>query len=376
MATIYRRKDSKFWWLRIKRGGRWKSEKTDWLIGDRAGEKKAKALAAQRTLEEMAKGRVLTGHFDDWVEAWLMERYGARPTSTYGDYSLRWGWLSRWMKEIGITHPTELTRASLSQYRQWRAPENQKGHNPGGKSGTRNKGARLNTVIQEIRFLGLVLAEAKARGYCTDIVTLKLGWQSEEKREYEPWTDEEVAKALKASENLPKKLQWIRPALILGTYQASRGAQTAVPLTAFNFETGMIHWPKHVMKGKKRDWVQPLDPRAAVLLKPIVEARRAAGKKTLADLPTVLRGLDMRHFLDGLGIPKVHHGLRATWITKAALANVPQAAAMAFVHHASDSVHRIYQRVKPAQSAAFLSQISFGEPSPCPATCVRLPRRG
>ena len=367
MATIYRRADSKFWWLRIKRGGRWVGEKTDWLIGDRAGEKKARALAAQRTLEEMAKGRVLEGAFDDWVDAWLMERYGARQTATYSNYSTIWGWWTRWMKSAGITHPSELTRAHMSAYRQWRSPENQKGHNAGGKSGTRNKGARLNTVIGEIRFLGRVLGEAKARGYCSEIVTQKLGWQAEERREFEPWTDEEVAKALKASETLPKKLAWIRPALILGAYQASRCGQIAVPLSAFDFERGMIHWPRSVMKGKKRDWVQPLDPRAAALLQPLVEARRAAGKKTLAEIPE-LRAVAMRQWLDSIGIRKVHHGLRSTWITKAALANVPAAAAMAFVHHASEAVHRIYQRVKPSESAAFLEKISFGETSPAQPT--------
>ena len=122
MATIYRRKDSKFWWLRIKRGSVWKCEKTDWLIGDRAGEKKARALAAQRTLEEMAKGRQLSGDFEDWVDAWLMERYGGRPTRTYADYALRWSWLRKWMKDAKISHPSQITRAHLSQYRQWRAP--------------------------------------------------------------------------------------------------------------------------------------------------------------------------------------------------------------------------------------------------------------
>jgi hypothetical protein len=114
------------------------------------------------------------------------------------------------------------------------------------------------------------------------------------------------------------------------------------------------------MKGKRADWVQPLDPRAAILLKPIVEARRKAGKATLADV-ALLNSIKMRRWLDGLGIHKVHHGLRATWITKAALAGVPQAVAMAFVHHSGPAVHRLYQRVRPSQSAEFLQKISFGK---------------
>ena len=122
------------------------------------------------------------------------------------------------------------------------------------------------------------------------------------------------------------------------------------------------------MKGKRADWVQPLDPRAALLLKPIVEARREAGKSTLADIPEFAPAIPMRRFLDKLEIPKVHHGLRATWITKAALSGIPQAVAMAFVHHAGDAVHRLYQRVRPSQSADFLSRISFGSAADIPPT--------
>jgi len=338
-------------WVRFKRAGKWVGERTPWKVGDRAGEKKARQLAAKRSLEEMALGnRHPSGNFADWVEPWMLEQHGRKTTSTYGIYSQQWGMISEWLEEMGYKHPQDITRESLSGYKEWRKP----------REGVRRKGAGMNTIIPEIRTLGRVLKEAKIRGYCSEVVTEKLGWKSEDRREYEPWSNEEIDLALKASEGLPMEKQWIRVALILGAYQASRSGQIEVKLSAFDFDQGMIFWPKEVMKGKKRDWVQPLDPRAALLLKPILESRRLAKKTTLAERPE-LYALLMRRWLDSekLRIPKQLHGLRATWITKAALAGVPEAVAMAYVHHAGPEVHRIYQRIKPVQTGEFLSKISF-----------------
>jgi integrase len=353
MASIYHRADSNMIWIRRKRNGRWVGERTNWKVGDRAGERKARALAAKYSLEDLAEGtRDTTGEFSQWVPAWLLQTYGGKKTRTYDAYQLIWSWLARWMDETGRKHPQDITRESLSEYRAWRSP----------REGVRRKGAGTNTIIGEVRFLGRVLKEARLRGYCKENVARELGWSTEDRREYEPWTDEEIATALKASEKLPAKRQWIRVALILGVFQAARLSQTRVKLSALDLEQGMIFWPKEIMKGKRRDWVQPLDPRAVELLRPIIAERRAAKKATLADMPDLLKSMQIRKFLDDLGISKVHHGLRSTWITKAALSGVPQAAAMAYVHHAGDAVHRIYQRVKPSQTAEFLSKISFGSP--------------
>jgi len=353
MATIYRRKDSKKLWMRRKVSGRWVSERTEWRIGDRAGEKKAKELAAKLTLEEMSqKTRSNSGNFSEWVDSWFLEKFGASKTNTYLIYTSQWSWISRWMEERGHRHPLDITRESLSDYREWRKP----------RPGVRRKGASINTILPEIRTLGRVLKEAKLRGYCTEIVTRELGWKTEDRREFEPWTDEEIHRALEQSAGLTKNKQWIRAALILGTYQASRVGQIEAPLSAFDFTQRMIFWPRSVMKGKKRDWVQPMDPRIIPLLKPLVESRRRERKTTLAERP-MLGALHVRRWLDSpkLKIPKVLHGLRATWITKAALSGIPEAVAMAYVHHAGPEVHRIYQRVKPVQTAEFLKQISFGE---------------
>jgi hypothetical protein len=77
-------------------------------------------------------------------------------------------------------------------------------------------------------------------------------------------------------------------------------------------------------------------------LRAIVIMRQSQGAATLCDVPVV--ALEWRRFLDSLGLPELsHHGLRATYITRAALAGVPMSLVMKFVNHASTEVHRIYQ---------------------------------
>jgi hypothetical protein len=64
-------------------------------------------------------------------------------------------------------------------------------------------------------------------------------------------------------------------------------------------------------------------------------------------------------FLDGLGLPHLsHHGLRVSWISKAAVSGIPEAVARKFANHSSATVHRIYQRVGLEDVAGFLKNLS------------------
>jgi len=100
-------------------------------------------------------------------------------------------------------------------------------------------------------------------------------------------------------------------------------------------------------------------------LREIVEHRKASGKKTLSDIPTGAKGskqkppsVQWREYLDSLGIFDVsHHDLRRTWVTKAALAGIPEAIACRFSNHSSLTVHRIYQRFTTSDVAAMLARL-------------------
>jgi integrase len=65
-----------------------------------------------------------------------------------------------------------------------------------------------------------------------------------------------------------------------------------------------------------------------------------------------------REFLDELGISDVsHHDLRRTWITRAALAGIPESVAQKFSNHARQTVHRIYQAFTTDDVAGMLERL-------------------
>jgi integrase len=137
--------------------------------------------------------------------------------------------------------------------------------------------------------------------------------------------------------------------------------QCEIPLTDILFDGSnggtITYWRtidgRPLTKGNK-PFSHPIDPRAVPLLKEIVAARRAEGSKSLCDVPSggVPAGVIYRQFLDGVGFHKIsHHGLRYTWITRAALSGrnghrgISLAEAKRFVNHGSTAVHEIYQRL-------------------------------
>jgi hypothetical protein len=100
------------------------------------------------------------------------------------------------------------------------------------------------------------------------------------------------------------------------------------------------------------------------ILSEIVKLRRKLNKTTLADLP-LLRGVEMRRFLDGL-IDKdasfseiSHHGLRTAWITRAALSEgkITETFAKRFVDHASTEIHEIYQRISATDLSSMFAHL-------------------
>src|SRR6202022_4728991 len=98
------------------------------------------------------------------------------------------------------------------------------------------------------------------------------------------------------------------------------------------------------VKGGK-GYSQPIDPAFYPILQDLVAHRQRIGSSMLCEIP-ILPSVKWRVFLDELGLKHlVHHGLRATWITRAALAGIPESLAKRFVNHASSQVHAIYQKI-------------------------------
>jgi hypothetical protein len=330
MASIYKRQDSPFLWISYKdAAGKWKSANTGYR-NDNPGDRKQAAIVAKRkSLEEMANkpARIASHRWEDWVVPWIEARWGNRTNRTpkmYANYF--WRWLD-YFQENEITQPSALHREHVIGYLEWR----------------KNNGGHRNTAIHEIKFLGQMMDEAINRGYATTNPARKLHIEKTPPSEKIPWSPHEIKQVGNALEG-HDKFGWMHTTFLMGLHQAARLRQAEIPLSRIDFKRRIIDYPSDKVKGGK-GYSQPIDPSFYPILQELVAYRQSIGKSTLCDIP-VLPSVEWRRFLDELGLKHlVHHGLRATWITNAALGGIPQSLAMRFVNHALSQIHQIYQKV-------------------------------
>jgi hypothetical protein len=343
-ASIYHRKDSPFLWIRYKDSvGAWKSANTGYRRDNPGDRKQAQQVAKRLSLEEMATKslKVASNRWEDWVIPWITARWGNRTNRTpkmYTNYF--WRWLEYFQKNE-ITQPSVLRREHVINYLEWRSKH----------------GGHRNTAIHEIKFLGQLMDEAINRGYAATNPARKLHIEKTPAAEKVPWSEFEIDKVGKALE-AKDKFGWMHVTFLMGLHQAARLRQAAIPLSRIDFHRRIIDYPSHAVKGGK-GYSQPIDPAFFPILQELVAYRQSMGKSTLCDIP-ILPSVEWRRFLDELGLKHlVHHGLRASWVTRAALAGIPESLTKRFVNHASSQVHQIYNKVTATDLLPMLDALAL-----------------
>lgn len=344
MASTYKRADSPFIWIRYKSdSGAWKSANTGYRqdnIGDR---KQAELLAKRKSLEEMANKpiRVASHRWEDWGVTWINGRWGNRSNRTpkmYTNYF--WRWLD-YFKEINVTQPVGLRREHVINYLEWR----------------KKHGCERNTAIHEIKFLGMLMDEAISRGYACVNPARRLHLEKSAPPEKIAWSEFEVDLV---GDTLAErsKFGWMHVTFLMGLYQAVRLRQSQIPLSRIDFRRRIIDYPSNSVKGG-HGYSQPIDPNFYPILQELVSFRHALAESMLCEIP-ILPSVEWRRFLDELGLKHVvHHGLRATWITRAALGGVSESFAKRFVNHASSQVHAIYQKITATDLMPMLDSLAL-----------------
>jgi hypothetical protein len=332
MASIYKRKDSPFFWIRFKdSAGAWKSANTGYRkdnLGDRSQVKK---LVRMKSLEEMANkpARNASQGWEEWVGKWMRATWGDTSSTAkrYGRYF--WSWLE-YFREIEVPQPSTLRQEHVLNYLDWR----------------KKRGGGRNTAIYEIKWLAQCMDEAVNRGYASTNPARKLRITKAVQAEKVPWSGlevETVGNALRERD----KFGWMHVTFLMGLHQAIRLRQAQIPLSCIDFDRRIISYPADRVKGGK-GYSQPIDPGFFATLQELVSYRHNLGEPLICEIPEEPRppSVQWRLFLDGLGLKHLcHHGLRATWITQAALAGIPESLAKRFVNHASSQVHSIYQKI-------------------------------
>lgn len=326
MASTYKKKGSDIIWLRYKDAtGVWRGKATSYRASNIGDVRQAKLLARKQSEIEAERRSIASEHFGEWVLGWLISKYGAAETSTPGVYKRMWRTLERFLAEQRIASAQQVRRELAQAYLAWRT-----------------KAAGRNSAIQELKLLGMIMDEAVNRGHCMANPLRKLGLKREKAEEKLIWDDAALTKAACFFEL--HKSRWMRAAFYFGIYQACRLRQCQLPLVNIRIDLGVLQYPDYLVKGRD-GYTQPIDPRFLPLLKELIAEAAAEGDDTICHVPWDA-SLRLRKSLDRAGLPGLcHHGLRATWITRAAENGIPESQAMAFCHHESREVHRIYKKL-------------------------------
>jgi hypothetical protein len=92
-------------------------------------------------------------------------------------------------------------------------------------------------------------------------------------------------------------------------------------------------------------------------LTPLIRRLRSEGRERTYEMPTQT-GREWTRFFRKIGMPHLcFHCTRVTVITKLCRANVSESQAMRFVGHASETIHRVYQRLRAEDVSACASAL-------------------
>lgn len=359
-TSVYPRKGSPKWYVSywcVKKMKRI-HEATPWRIDDPAGRKHALRFAAAKSEEAAAmRGNAKHETWGAWVEKFLSDRF-RQQRKTLTRYLNAWDWIRVYLDEKKLPLPAGVDYNHVIKYLDWRTSK--KRHC--GKMITRN------TALTEVKVWGGIMGEAMRRGFATSNPCLRLGLRRDPPREKPEMSNEEVAvirAELKKREGaLPITEQWMTVSFELALHHGCRLSATQIPFSAISLEQSRLTLHEKGKNGQPKIFTVGIHDGVRGLLLRL----REAGATVTCRMPAMpskvwhdfFRGLQLGHLC--------FHCTRVTVITRMARGGVPIQQAMAYVGHASESVHRIYQRLKPEDLALCRQALNFGSTAGTPQT--------
>ena len=151
-------------------------------------------------------------------------------------------------------------------------------------------------------------------------------------------TDAEISEIREALKTEP---EWMQTAFEISLHTGCRLRETRLPMNCIDFKEDKITFPSP-KGGEDRAFSVPM-PSA---LHPLFERIRKSKQKFTVEFPFQPSRRWQQFFIK---IKKPHlcfHCLRVTYVNRLRRAGVPREAAMRLVNHASELIHKIYQREK------------------------------
>jgi hypothetical protein len=353
LISVYARRGSPFWYAAFPdpTSGRRVCRATEFRRADPQSKRRALNWAREQAGDAGLLRNERAGW--DWVEPWLLLRYRTQK-KTLANSTNWWHWLESYFVEKDVPGPRALTREMALGYIAWRTSQEK-------RSG---KKPSYNSALQELKFLGRVLREARLRDPAVVNVCERLGLRREHAPEKPPITDAEVVQIRERLDQLeghrPLRERWMTIMFEIALHQGCREAETIAPLDRFDLKAGTV-----LMHVKGDRWgTVPLHPD----LRPLIEALKAAGATWTCTppVPRIYRQTWSRFFKgrdergrEGFLSHLTFHCTRVTVITRFAQEGVPIQQAMAYVMHADELIHRIYQRLQPGDLKRCLQALRY-----------------
>lgn len=323
-------------------------ETTPFFITDPHGRRKALDFAAERSKFARADKDVGGGdRWERWVDDFIINRYHESP-KTLQRMRYAWRQWATFLHERGIHVPRGLDYAGVLGFIAWRQAQvkPRSGRHPG-----------KNTALCDVRVMSVIMREAMRRGFAESNHCEKLGITKDRARQKPEMTEAEIATIRRELETRP---EWMRTAFEIALHQGCRLTETALPLANVDLERQTIMFSAKGRKGAKHVFTTRLHPALA----PLMARKLAAGEAVTCVLPQ-MAAKEWWLFFKAIKLPHLcFHCTRVTVVTRLARAGVPMAQAMAFVGHASETIHRVYQRLATADLGGAVQALQFGDGAP------------
>lgn len=346
MASVFRRTGRSKWYakLRVEQTGEWKSVVTPFRLNDVAGKRKALVWAAEQDRIGEAVGASAGDRWEWWVVDWLTFKYEGQE-NTLRLYRRGWAIVFMFLLERDLQSPRQVTRQHAQQFMVWRMSHKRSG----GKPITRS------TANNEFSLFRLVMTEAVNRGIISFNPLLQAGVVRKSGKEKPEILKHEHWRIVRGLRELPESKRWMRISYHIATRQGCRRAETSIDLADVDLERGTLTLRAKGSKGQKHVFTTALHPSLKHLVRWVIKQ----GQRRTCEIPPVA-GPDWTRFFRKIGLPHLcFHCTRVTVITKLARAGIPEQKAIRFIGHADHTVHRIYQRLVPADVADVASVVRF-----------------
>jgi integrase len=326
MASLYKRRDSKFWWIEyFDLSGARRQESTK-LRHDRPNEtRKAHDLRRELAMRENDKFSI-GEQWEAWVPRFMQQRYGASP-KTLARYQNSWRNISVFLRTQEIFVPRQLSRQQVREFIDWR----QQRHPELGVYEVSK-----NTALHEIKLLRILMNEATVSGFCNANPCARLDVKRDPAPRKPRITEVEHRKILASLKSEP---EWMQISFAIAWEQGCRFSETCLPLKDVDLRRGVIGFRT---KGEKDSIAEfPLSPN----LRPLFQRLIRAGKKVTFQMPP-MPGKAWWRFFKRIGLRHLcFHCTRVTFVTRCYEAGIPRDSVMRLVGHSSYAAHEIYPRL-------------------------------